>query len=79
MASLDRVYPNVVEFARPLTPGARIGAEELEVLEVATLASTLTVAGRSRPVFIALHQKRRDGGMLTMFVCLEDKQRAWSL
>lgn len=77
MATLDKHYPNIVEFPKPLAPGDRIGGDGLLVLEVVALTSMLTVAGQARQVFVAVHEKRRDGSMLTMFVCLDGRQRAW--
>ena len=70
--------PNVVDFARPLRKGDRIGSENLLVLEVRRLACKLTLAGAPRPLFVAVHEKNRHGSMATMFVCLKGGQREWS-
>ena len=69
---LDSHLPNIVSFAAPLTPGARITSQELLVLHVVSLEAML----HGRPVFAALHEKDRQGRMLTMFVCDGD-QRPW--
>jgi hypothetical protein len=79
MVNLDKHYPNVIEFVRPLTPGDRIGDDGLKVLAVSAIAATLTLAGEPRPLWVALHEKRRNGSMLTIFVCLDVAQCAWSL
>jgi len=77
--NLHEYLPNVTEYPCPLLPGSRVSDAGLRVLEVARLGSTLTVAGEARPLFVAVHEKRSDGGMLTMFVCLEGEQTTWAL
>lgn len=78
--NLAQQCPNVVEFPLPLKPGDRIGSDDRAVLEVAQLRSTLTCAGAERPLFVAVHEKNRSGGMVTLFVSLHDEpQRCWSL
>lgn len=78
--NLARYLPNVVEYPRPLRPGDRVKDAELLVLEVVALQSTLTLAGEPRPLFVAIHEKDRNGRMETLFVSLHaEPQPTWSL
>lgn len=77
--NLHRYLPNVVTFSLPLRPGDRIKEEDLLVLEVVALQSTLSAAGAPRPLFVAIHEKDRHGRMETLFVAEHDEpQPVWS-
>lgn len=72
-------YPNVVEFPLPLRRGDMISNEEVRVLEVRSLRSTLLVGGIERKLFVAIHEKRKDGSMMTLFVSVRGRQIQWTL
>jgi hypothetical protein len=76
--NLHPYLPNIVTFPEELRPGDRITNENLEVLEVAQLQSTLTLARKDGALYVAVHEKDRDGRMVTMFAREEGTQRCWS-
>lgn len=74
--NLHEHYPNVVEVAFPIEPGCTLG--DRRVFEVRRLRSTLTLAGKPRPLFVAVREKDGEGSMLVMFVCLHGAQKEWA-
>ena len=72
--NLEFMHPNLVEVSVPISPGDKLRGRR--VFEVRRLGSTCTVAGRARPLFVAVHEKDRDHGVMTMFVCF-GRQKSW--
>lgn len=72
--NLDFTLPNLVEVTSPLEPGSKLFGRR--IYEVRRIQSTCTVAGKARPLFVAVHEKDHDQNMLTMFVCF-GKQKSW--
>ncbi len=62
--------PNLVELAIKPEPGQRLGRWGLEILAVCPLAVTCQIAGRPRKLLTLVHEKDRDGRMLTLAVYL---------
>jgi hypothetical protein len=75
--NLHPYLPNVIEFPGELMPRNRITDEELEVFEVVELRSTLMLGGELRKLYVAVHEKNKDGSMITLFVVMEGRQRIW--